>query len=148
MYQLADPENQTILRDIRFILKKGQNVVIENNVTSITDFIEDVMNLCAMHFGVQVVELKGNRRDRDIKLARQLSQYIVKEHASFLTLSYVGMQVAGKNHATVLHSIKSINNIIEVKDKEYFPVVQQVVNHILLKWKIDSKQFKSKLRNL
>lgn len=148
MYQLADPENQTILRDIRFILKKGQNVVIENNVTSITDFIEDVMNLCAMHFGVHVVEIKGKKRNREIVMARQLSQYIVKEHASFLTLSYVGMRVAGKDHATVLHSIKVINNIIETKDKEYFPIVRDAVNNILLKWKIDSKQFKSKLRNL
>lgn len=148
MYQLADPENQTILRDIRFILKKGQNVVIENNVTSITDFIEDVMNLCAMHFGVHVVEIKGKKRDREIILARQLSQYIIKEHASFLTLSYVGETVAGKDHATVLHSIKVINNIIETKDKEYFPIVRDAVNHILLKWKIDSKQFHSKLSNL
>jgi chromosomal replication initiation ATPase DnaA len=148
MYQLADPQNKRMIQTIQFILKKEYNVISEKNEETINYFIEDVINLCAKNLGVETAQLKSKKRDKRIVIARQLAQYIVKEHARFLTLETVALKVGNRDHSTVIHSIKAINNIIETKDRVYFDIVKQTVNQVIAKWKIDSKDYKSKLINL
>lgn len=51
-------------------------------------------------------------RTREIAQARQIAMYLCKQHTKS-PLTAIGAAVGGKNHATVLHSCKTIANLIE-----------------------------------
>ena len=46
-------------------------------------------------------------------MARQLSIYLAQVHTQ-LSVSKIGLLIGNKNHATVLHSIKTIKNRLKV----------------------------------
>ena len=63
-------------------------------------------------------------RERRIVFARQLCHYFAMSY-ELGSLSEIGQYFGGKDHATVLHSCKVINNYIETNDRNKL-VVQMV----------------------
>ena len=72
--------------------------------------------VCA-YFGLEKEQLDSKKRTRDIALARQVAMYLCKKHTK-LPLSAIGNAIGKKNHATVLHACKTINNLMET-DREF-----------------------------
>ncbi len=54
-------------------------------------------------------------RKREYVLARQISM-ILSMNYSGKSLAYVGREHGGRDHATVLHAIKTITNLLDTKD--------------------------------
>ena len=50
-------------------------------------------------------------------LVRQLSMYLAQHHTQ-LTASRIGNLVGGRNHATVIHSVRTIENRLK-SDKDF-----------------------------
>ena len=48
--------------------------------------------------------------------ARQLSMYLAQKHTT-LTISRIGTLLGNRNHATVSHGIKNIENKLKVSNK-------------------------------
>lgn len=69
--------------------------------------------LVAAHFAVPPAELAGTSRKREIVLARQAAMYLCRQK---LGLSYpeLGRLFGGRDHATVIHSIKKIEQLRQV----------------------------------
>ena len=63
-------------------------------------------------FQVDQANLTGKRRRRDFVVARHAAMYIMREHLK-LTVSEIGRAMGGKNHATVIHGIKRVNDYLE-----------------------------------
>lgn len=55
-------------------------------------------------------------RKREYVTARQISMKLCREY-TIKSLAYIGNEHGGRDHATVLHAIKTINNFIDTKDK-------------------------------
>jgi len=64
-------------------------------------------------------------RKRHYVLARQISHYFAKELHPRLSLAFVGKNIGNKDHATVLHSIKTINNLIDT-DKVFAAEIEEI----------------------
>jgi chromosomal replication initiation ATPase DnaA len=74
-------------------------------------------------FGTTIEELKSKRRDRDLfVIPRQVGMWWLKNNTK-KSLRLIG-EVFGKDHATALHAIKTINNLIDT-DKEF---VEKIIN--------------------
>lgn len=56
------------------------------------------------------------KRDREIVKVRQISHFLAREYTPYST-SDIGKKIGKKNHATVLHSVKTVNNLIETDPK-------------------------------
>jgi len=56
-------------------------------------------------------------RKREYVTARMISMTLSMKY-SHKSLAYVGREHNGRDHATVLHAVKTINNLLEVKDEE------------------------------
>ena len=68
-------------------------------------------------FGTTIEELKSKRRDRDLfVIPRQVGMWWLKNNTK-KSLRLIG-EVFGKDHATALHAIRTINNLIDT-DKEF-----------------------------
>lgn len=62
--------------------------------------------------GINRSDMFKKTRKRDIIFARQLVQYFCKVF-NISSLAIIGRNTGGKDHATVLHSYKTINNLID-----------------------------------
>ncbi len=91
--------------------------------------IEKICSVVAEHFKVPVEELSKSSRKQDVVMARQVAMYFAKQLTD-LSLKVIGLQVANRNHATVLYSVSSIQDKIEV-DKSFGALIRVLESKIL-----------------
>jgi len=80
----------------------------------IINCVEETMNIDKELFLTRTKD-PGTRR-HDLVMARQISMLLSKENTR-QSLSYIGYHIGRKDHATVLHAIKTVKNLVETKDK-------------------------------
>lgn len=82
--------------------------------------VENIKLLVAEYFKVPVEKLHGKTRKRDVVMARQLSMYLAKNFTTN-TLKDIGKNFGGRDHTTVLYSVKAVQNLMDTdlvfKDK-------------------------------
>lgn len=73
---------------------------------------EKIIRIVANHFQLDVEDIKTQSRKREVLLPRQIAMYFCKEYTA-VSLRGIGSRFGDKHHATVLHSYKTINNLID-----------------------------------
>jgi len=88
--------------------------VIRNFVKQINKEItlEFIKNLVADFFNVPVDKLGGKTRKRQFVIARQLSMYLSK-NLTDKSLKAIGEMFGGRDHSTVIYSIKTVQDLME-----------------------------------
>ncbi len=80
--------------------------------------INQIIELSATRYGVTVEQIKSSTRKKPIIEARQVSMWLAKKRTKY-SLSFIGSHFDGnekpnkKDHSSVIHSIKTIDNAIE-----------------------------------
>lgn len=69
---------------------------------------QDFIELTARHFGLSPQALSSDSRTKDIKTARGVAMYLIRDQLG-LGLADIGRRFS-RNHATVLHAIQRIND--------------------------------------
>lgn len=75
--------------------------------------IDTILETVSDHYGLEVAIIHSKSRKREIVQARQVAMYLAKNHTDF-SCSKIGKFIGNKNHATVLHSCKVIEELLEV----------------------------------
>jgi chromosomal replication initiator protein len=100
------------------LAKDVVNQFISQDSKEIT--VENIKLLVAEYFKVPVEKLHGKTRKRDIVIARQLSMYLAKNFTTN-TLKDIGKNFGGRDHTTVLYSVKAVQDLMDTdlvfKDK-------------------------------
>ena len=78
--------------------------------------IDRIISCTCEFFNVREEELFGKSRKANIVIVRQMSMYLAHKHTK-LTTGKIGAYVGNRDHATVLHGIKTIDGRLKV-DKE------------------------------
>ncbi len=88
--------------------------VIKQFVTQINKEItvENIAKMVADHYELPLEKLRGKTRKRSIVIARQLSMYFAKNMTSN-SLKLIGDNFGGRDHTTVLHSLKAVQNMMD-----------------------------------
>ncbi|MEA3317028.1 MAG: helix-turn-helix domain-containing protein, partial [Bacteroidota bacterium] len=79
--------------------------------------IHDIQKIVSGYFNMSSDMLQSKTRKREIVQARQIAMYFSKTLTKS-SLASIGAQIGGKDHATVLHACKTINNLIDT-DKQF-----------------------------
>ncbi len=79
--------------------------------------IDYIQGVVSDYFEIDTAVLQSKTRKRNIAQARQLAMYFAKKYTKN-SLASIGSQIGGRDHATVLHACKTIDNLIET-DKEF-----------------------------
>ncbi len=69
--------------------------------------VDGILKAVAEHFGLKPQELKARKRTKGIAQPRQLAMFLARELTD-LSLSDIGKQMGGKDHATVIYACKQI----------------------------------------
>lgn len=69
--------------------------------------IEQVVKTVCEYFGLKVQDIKARKRTKEIALPRQIAMYLSKQLTEG-SLSDIGKNIGGKDHATVIYACKQI----------------------------------------
>lgn len=78
--------------------------------------VEDIQRVVARHFNVSKNELLSNRRTRAIVRPRQIAMYLAKIMTP-RSLPEIGRRFGGRDHTTVLHAVRKIEDLISNDQK-------------------------------
>ncbi len=96
--------------------------LIKNTKREISiDYIQKVV---CNYFNIAVDQLQSKTRKREIVQARQVAMFFSKTLTK-ASLANIGSQIGGKDHATVLHACKTVNNLLET-DKRFRLQVDEI----------------------
>ncbi|MBK7466486.1 MAG: chromosomal replication initiator protein DnaA [Saprospiraceae bacterium] len=70
---------------------------------------DEILEFVCTESHVSAALVKGKSRKGPVAQARHLSIYFIKKHLSHLTLKEIGEAFGGKDHSTILHSIKAVD---------------------------------------
>ncbi|MCL5104921.1 MAG: chromosomal replication initiator protein DnaA [Armatimonadetes bacterium] len=78
---------------------------------------QKVLQHVARRFNVEISEIKGKCRGKDIVAPRQIAMYLMRELTEY-SLPAIGKAMGGKDHTTVIHSCKKVEEKA-LKDKSF-----------------------------
>lgn len=88
---------------------------VKNTAREISiDYIQKVVS---DYFDMPIELMKSKTRKREVVQARQIAMFYAKNMTK-ASLAAIGAQCGGKDHATVLHAYRTVNNLIET-DKQF-----------------------------
>jgi chromosomal replication initiator protein len=96
--------------------------LIKNTKKEISiDYIQKVV---CNYFSIPVDMLQSRTRKREIVQARQVAMFFSK-NLTKSSLATIGSQIGGKDHATVLHACKTVNNLLDT-DKHFKNQIEDI----------------------
>ena len=111
-------ECKRILKD--FINSNNKSISVESHI----------QNLVASHFNLNIQEMLSPRRSRSLARPRQIAMYLAKQYTTN-SLPDIGRKFSNRDHTTVIHAVKKIDELIK-KDNEIRQNVMQIKKKIAL----------------
>lgn len=104
------------------LAKEMIDKLIKNTKREVSiDYIQKVV---CNYFDIPIDSLQSKTRKREIVQARQVAMYFSK-NLTKSSLATIGTQIGGKDHATVLHACKTVNNLVET-DKQFKNQIEEI----------------------
>jgi chromosomal replication initiator protein len=103
-------QSQLIGRDVT--LESAQELLhdlVRANERRVT--IEDIQRKVAQHFNIKLAEMTSTRRARVVARPRQVAMYLAKQLTP-RSLPEIGRKFGGRDHTTVIHAVKKIEELI------------------------------------
>jgi chromosomal replication initiator protein len=97
---------------------------MENNIS-----INQIVSICALFFQVTISEIKSPSKKGPIAKARQIAMYLAKKNTG-ASLKVIGEEIGGKDHTTVMHSIRVVENSIDCCDNYAYPYIESLESQI------------------
>ncbi len=122
---LASLMAHSTLADIPIDLALAEKVV--SHIVAITPkvmTVEKIRDVVCEYFKLSVDAILTKSRKREVVQARQIAMYLAKQMTSN-SLSSIGHTIGNRDHATVLHACKTVDNQIET-DKQFRKSVQDI----------------------
>ena len=98
------------------------NKLVKNSRRELS--IEYISKVVCDYFNMTVESLQAKTRKREIVQARQITMYFSKALTKY-SLASIGAQIGNKDHATVLHACKTVNNLKDT-DKNFRQYVEDI----------------------
>lgn len=99
---------------------------VSNNTHEVSvDYIVNVVCNCQ---NIQIEDFYSKSKKREIVQARQLAMYFAKKYTKN-SLAMIGQQCGGRDHATVIHALKTVANLLET-DKKFKSLAEEIEKNI------------------
>ncbi|MDE6857157.1 MAG: chromosomal replication initiator protein DnaA, partial [Alistipes sp.] len=93
--------------------------------------IESIIDVVCDYLSIDRNRFNSSERKREIAQARQIAMFLAKRHTK-APLTQIGSAIGGRNHATVLHSCKTVQNMLDT-DKAFRAQVEEIEKIVLAK---------------
>ena len=92
--------------------------------------IEKVQRTVCDYFNISREDLVSKSRKRQIVQARQIAMYLSRNLISNCSLATIGMEIGGKDHATVLHACNTVSDLMSTDKvfKKYVTDIEETLS--------------------
>ena len=104
------------------LAKEMIDKLIKNSRREIS--IDYIQKIVCDYYNIPINLIQSKTRKREIVQARQVAMFFSKSLTKS-SLATIGTQIGGKDHATVLHACKTVNNLIDT-DKQFRLQIQDI----------------------
>lgn len=101
-----------------------KNIDVEVNIDYIQKFVSN-------YFDTPIELMKGKTRKREVVVPRQVSMYLTKEFTN-MSLKSIGYHFGNRDHSTVIHAIKTVNDMMDT-DQKFYSVMQEILKKVKMK---------------
>ncbi len=98
----------------------------ENEKVLSSDYVKEIV---AKYFSVDKNDLSSNKRSNEIAFPRQIAMYLCREVAN-MSYPKIGEDFGNRDHSTVMHACKKIEN--EIKEKNNTRLIVESVKNIII----------------
>lgn len=91
--------------------------------------MSEITNVVSRHFGVRVADILGRKRTRSISRPRQVAMYLARKLTP-LSLEEVGAHLGNRDHSTVLHAERSVEQERSA-DPHFAQMLSQLIGRLL-----------------
>ena len=121
---LSNLENKPI--DIPLAAEALKDMISPDDNRAVTP--ELIIDIVSEHFNISIDDLKGKKRNREIVLPRQIVMYLCRQMTD-TSLKAIGAFLGGKDHASINHGIKKIEEDIK-KDEALNNTVNIIIKKV------------------
>jgi len=100
--------------------------IVQNNVPEVD--IDHIIKTVSRHFNVSLPDLKSKSRKKEVVVPRQIAMYFAKEYTQH-SLKAIGYHFGGRDHATVIHACRSVQEMMKVNG-EFSGEVKNLQNQL------------------
>ena len=108
----------SVKRAIADVMKIGEDIPKPANIIRET----------AKYYSLQEEDLRGQSRSKNTAIARQVSMYLIRTLTN-MSLQDIGKEYEGRNHSTVLSSIRKVEDLMR-KDSKMASVIRDITSNI------------------
>jgi len=87
---------------------------------------EKILNTVSTYFNVDLKDIHSKSRKQEIVKARQVTMFLYKKHTNY-SFAHIGSLVGKRDHATVLHSCRTVQDLIDI-DKSFRSAMVEIEN--------------------
>ncbi len=118
-------EKEIDLELAKEVLKKIIRQYEKEDVT-----IDDIIKTVAMKTGVKISDVKSQKKNKNIVLARQISMYLSRKLTS-ASFPDIGEKIGGRDHSTVIYANNKLKRMLEadVKIKNIVDEIEDILQH-------------------
>ena len=109
------------------IVKHLLSDLLRENVIDIS--VENIQSEVCKHFRISLIDLYSKKRSRHVSRPRQIAMYLTKELTDH-SYPEIGKFYGGKDHATVIHGVNKIKNLM-INDIK----IKKDIDHLVSKLK-------------
>lgn len=78
--------------------------------------VADIKHIVSEHFNIREDVICSRSRKQEIVYVRQMAIYLSSKYTDLSTVQ-IGLNIGGRNHATVIHSINQVKNLLDTDEK-------------------------------
>ena len=92
--------------------------------------IEEIIKIVGAKLGIKISDIKSQKKNKNLVLARQVSMFIAREMTS-ASFPDIGEKIGGRDHSTVIYAHNKIKKILETDRnlQETLDEIQQTLLH-------------------
>jgi chromosomal replication initiator protein len=87
--------------------------------------IEDIQRAAARYYDVELADLIGKGRSKEVVVARQVAMYLCRELTAN-SFPDIGQRFGGKDHSTVMHACDKIGDMVKQGDPEALGAINDI----------------------
>jgi len=88
--------------------------------------LDVIVNKVELYLGFQLGNLSQRNRSRNILWHRQALIYCIKKYRPSASLNMIGRAFGNLHHATIINSVKAVNDYIKCNDEVVTPIISKV----------------------
>jgi chromosomal replication initiator protein len=103
---------ELIKKPISFAVAQEQLQDMFSSPKQLNVSMDNIQHVIANYFSLSINDLRSKKRTKNIVYPRQLAMYVIKAITEF-SLTDIGQSFGGRDHTTVLHSLKIIEDRVK-----------------------------------